>query len=324
MKLYFDLLISIGIIITALPAVILLYNSIKRKHSWEYKNKKLTKLFSAILLLGTLTILYGSFIEPNILVTNNQSIHLSGIDSPIRIAFIADFQVGPYKKTAHIEKVVNRIISLEPDIVLIGGDQVDNGGTPNDETIYLEPLKKLVSAGLPVYSIHGNHEYGVGSELSMKDRKKRLPNVSTQVQESMEALGIRYLINELEEISVRNQSFYIFGGDSLLFDNALSFDALQKREKTIPTIALIHNPAAAWETSKQNVDLMLSGHTHGGQIRLPFLGPIGRADKIIPLDWYQGLKKVDEMQLFVTSGTGETGARSRLFNPPEVVLITLK
>ena len=69
---------------------------------------------------------------------------------------------------------------------------------------------------------------------------------------------------------------------------------------------------------------MLSGHTHGGQIRLPFIGPLGKVDSITPKTWYQGWNNIDEMKLFVTSGIGESGTRARLFNPPEIVILTLE
>ncbi|PIR02937.1 MAG: hypothetical protein COV60_03000, partial [Candidatus Magasanikbacteria bacterium CG11_big_fil_rev_8_21_14_0_20_43_7] len=238
------------------------------------------------------------------------------------IALVADFQVGPYKRTAHIERVVARIISLNPDLVMIGGDQVDNATMDEDQTMYLEPLKQLVEAGLPTYAIHGNHEYGVGGGKALTDQKYRVGDVSARVKEVMEGYGIHYLVNDVVTTTLRGQSLRIFGGDSY-WAGKLSFDNLE--ESDFPTIGLIHNPAATWLAGKEDIDLILTGHTHGGQIRFPFVGPLGRVDDVIPPEWYQGLHTVDDdTQLFVTSGTGETGTRARLFNPPEVVLITIE
>jgi uncharacterized protein len=323
MKLYFDLLISIGIVTTVLPAIILLYSSLRRKKSWEYKRKKTARLLVIVLLLGTITLLYGSFVESTLLITNRQTIDIVGIEKTITIAFVTDFQVGPYKKTKHIEHVVSRILSLKPDLVLIGGDHVDNADMDEDETKYLEPLKKLVDAGIPVYAIHGNHEYGVNKGKGIQNPNFRIGNVSARVKQYMENIGVLYLVNDLTIVTIHGQEIAIFGGDSYWADN-LSFDSLEDIID-VPTIGLIHNPAAAWITAKEDIDLMLSGHTHGGQIRLPFIGPLGRVDDIIPAKWYQGLNNIDEdTQLFVTSGTGETGTRARLFNPPEVVLLTIE
>ena len=322
MKAFFDSLIAIGIVGTLMPAFVLLYSSYKRKKSWEYKNKKTSRALGTLLLIGTSILVYGSFIEPRLLITTHQNINIEGITSPITIAFVADFQVGPYKQTAHMEHVVDRILLLNPDIVLIGGDQVDNADMDEDESIYLDPLEKLVHAGFPTYAIHGNHEYGIGGGKALKHAHHRVGDVSARVKAVLEDMGITYLVNESDTITVDSQTIAVYGGDAY-WAQKLSFDALEEHD--LPTIGLIHNPAAAWIAAKEDIDLILSGHTHGGQIRVPFIGPLGRVDDVIPPEWYQGLHDVDEdTQLFVTSGTGETGTRARLFNPPEVVLITLK
>lgn len=279
-------------------------------------------MIACFLLIGTTMLVYGSFVEPRLLITNYETVDLDGIEEPITVAFVADFQVGPYKQTSHTEQVVDRISSLDPDLVLIGGDQVDNASMDEDETIYLEPLKKLVSSGYPVFAVHGNHEYGVGGGKAITDPDYRVGDVSVRVQDIMEQYGIHYLINQTTSTLINNQQITIFGGDSYWAGN-LSFNDLDAT--STPTIGLIHNPAAAWLAAKEDIDLILSGHTHGGQIRVPFIGPLGRVDDVIPAEWYQGLHDVDEdTQLFVTSGTGETGTRARLFNPPEVVLLAIQ
>ncbi len=324
MKLYFDLLISIGIVGTLLPAFVLLYSSRKRKTSWEYKHATQASVLAVLLLIGTITLVYGSFIEPRILVTTHQDIEISGIENPVTIAFVADFQAGSYKQEAHIDRVVTRILSLSPDFVLIGGDHVDNVNMDEDETIYLKPLKRLMDAHIPTYAVHGNHEYGVGGGKSLTDPRYRVGDVSKRVRAVMEDMGIIYLVNELATTTIQNQPIAIFGGDSY-WAGKLSFDALAKKDPNIVTLGLFHNPAAAWIAAKEDLDLLFFGHTHGGQIRLPFIGPVGRVDDVVPADWYQGLHRVDkDTQLYVTSGAGETGTRARLFNPPEVVLITLE
>lgn len=324
MKYFFDLIITIGIIGTALPAGILLYHSIRDPHSWEHTHKRATYIIAGVLFFCTTLLLYGSFIEPHILITQTETIDIEGIDTPIRIVLLADFQAGSYKQTKHIERVVARTISLAPDLVLIAGDHVDNVTMDEDETVYLAPLRALVDAGIPTYAVHGNHEYGIGGGKGMTDPNYRVGDVSPRVKQYMEDLGISYLVNDLTTISIHNQDIAIFGGDSYWAGN-LSFEALANKDASLPTIGLFHNPAAAWIAAKEDIDLMLFGHTHGGQIRFPFIGPLGRVDHVIPADWYQGLHDVDaDTQLYVTSGAGETGTRARLFNPPEVVLITVE
>lgn len=323
MYLFFDLLIFIGIIATAAPAVILLYHRKNTIDSWEYWHKKWSLFFLITLLFVTGILIYGSFIEPKLLIVREQTIDLPNVEKPIKIALFADSQVGPYKQTKHVEKIVETILGLEPDLVFIAGDIVNNGLKKVDETIYLQPLEKLADK-IPTYAINGNHEYGINCGSEKQGCKYYHANDSKNVQQTLEKMGIYYLVNELRLITKNEQSFYLFGGDSFWADQ-LNFTELTNRDKiNIPTIALIHNPAAAWETSSHNIDLMLSGHTHGGQIRLPWLGPLAKVDPTFPKKLYQGLHKINGMQLYITSGTGETGTRARLFNPPEIVLLTIK
>jgi len=323
MKNFFDLLIAILITITALPAVILLYNRKKRKGSWEHKNKKFSLTIAMILLVGTVVIVYGSFIEPRLLIVNKKIIDLDKIEDPIQIALITDLQAGPYKKADYTEKVVERVLKLKPDIVLLGGDHVDNNGVYDlIEIYYLKPLEK-VAREIPTYAIHGNHEYGVGGGRAIYDERHRVANVNKEVKKAFENIGIKYLVNELEEIRVKEEVFYLFGADEW-WGGKKDFSQLETRQKNIPTLMFMHNPAAVPDIALlKNIDLALFGHTHGGQIRLPFLGPLATVE-YVPRQWHQGLHEYKGLKFFVTSGVGETAARARLLNPPEITLITLK
>ncbi|MDD2656536.1 MAG: metallophosphoesterase [Patescibacteria group bacterium] len=320
---YYDLLILIMLIITAYPAVIFLYSIYKRPKSFEAKHKKTFLIISIILLLGTSTLLWGSFIEPKLIVINKQEIDLENITEPIKIAFISDLHVGPYKKTKWVEKVVNKIIKQKPDLVFIGGDNLYNSEYTPEEIEYLKPLSKLAEL-FPTYSINGNHEYGIGDGKNSKKYPIINADWSNQMKLAMEKLNINYLQNDLELLKVRNQEFYLFGSDSILAGK-LDFNILNNKDEDLATIALIHNPLFLFITNYPKMDLTLSGHTHGGQIRLPFLGPIGKVDNLLPANFYQGLHNLpNEQKIFVTSGIGESGPRARLFNPPEIVMITIK
>jgi len=320
---FFDILIILGIWITAAPAVILLYHRKKSPQSFEYVHPKTTVAIAAVLLCGTLFLLYGSFVEPRLIKITRVEIEGPHIIKPIKIAFVADYQVGQYKKTSWIKNTVEKIKQQQPDVVLIGGDMVDNIYYDTEEVHYLKPLEEL-AATYPVYAIHGNHEYGVGGQDARKNTKKRGADMSEHTKAYVESLGIHYLVNEIELIEIKNQSFYLFGGDSLWADK-LDFSTLSDRKKDIFTIALVHNPSFVFETYPYDVHLYLSGHTHGGQIRLPFIGPLGRVDDILPAGYYKGLHALDpNTNLLVTAGIGESGTRARLWNPPEIMMITLK
>lgn len=304
--LIFDIIIHSGLIITAFVAVFLL------------KKIKSRNLFSKVVLIISLIsfslLFWGSYIEPRIVIVKHEQIDLPDIEESFTIAFLADYQVGPYKGTKFVEKTVRKILAEKPDLVFIGGDHIDNGGSTYDELSFLNPLKNLAEQ-IPTYAINGNHEYGIGTP----DPKQHTEDLSKETKEHVEKLGIRYLVNELEEVQVASSSFYVYGQDSFWSGNA-TFDGLEDRTKDIPTILLSHNPAISKEVEDKKIDLMLFGHTHGGQIRFPFIGPILRVDYSFPKHWDKGWFEHHKTKAYTTSGVGESLTRARLFNVPEIVI----
>ena len=204
----------------------------------------------------------------------------------------------------------------------MAGDQVNNSGNFDGDIKYLDGFKYL-DKNIPIFAIHGNHEYGVSDGASFYDPNYRLPYLADQTKIKMEQLGITYLVNELKTLKINDQAFNLFGGDEF-WAQKLDLSVLRKRSNNLPTIALIHNPSAIFDVAGNQVDLMLSGHTHGGQIRLPFIGPLIKVSSDIPRAWHQGWVYYKDVKMFVTSGVGETGVRARLFTPPEIVLLTIR
>lgn len=322
MTLFYDILILAGIIATAVPTAILLFHKYRTQNSWEYKNPKKTTGISIFLLLGTFILLYGTFAEPLMLVTNYQIIDLKNINKPIRITLISDIHVGDFNTEKDIQKIANRILEINPDLLFIDGDHV-LGHAKNANLDYLKPLKQVVDK-IPTYAVPGNHEYGVATNNPDVSKRFLMPNRSVEVAKAMREMGIHYMINETEKITMNDQSFLLFGADEYLINNIRYESLIQKKLEypDLPVIALIHNPSGIYDAADQGIDLVLSGHTHGGQIRLPFIGTIMKVeDKEFPTDWYQGLHQYKNTKLFVTSGANESGTRARLFNPPEVVLL---
>ncbi len=322
MSMFYDLLISAAIAATALPAVILIYHRSRSVSSWEYRYPSISLVLIVFFCLSCLLLLYGSFIEPRLLVVKQQEYDLRQIKKPVNIILIADPQLGPYKGEKYLNKIIDKTIQLNPDLVLLAGDIINNGINSPDETILLGPLRNL-SAKIPTYAVHGNHEYGVNKYSPYQTNKSLSKDRSGAVKIQLEKLGVNFLVNELVELTINHEKIYLFGGDSYLAGR-LDFAALeQEKVHDYPVMALIHNPNAIVLAREHGVDLMLSGHTHGGQIRFPFIGPVGRVDSITPTEIYQGSFEFGQTKLLVSSGAGETGPRARLFNPPEIYLINL-
>lgn len=280
----------------------------KSKNVWHAGRILLFLIFAA----SWLVIFYGSFIEPRIIVTTRQTINLSeNPTSSLKAAFISDFHAGPYKKSSFVEKAVSKINALKPDVILLGGDFVHDSA---DQTKYLIPLKNL-QAPLGVFAIIGNHEYSEEHGIIGEISEKR----AVTVRQTLENAGIKVFVNEGIKIKKDNKNIYLLGIDDLWTYRA-SIDAAKLQS---PNILLGHNPDSVFLAEKLGVDLVLSGHTHGGQIRLPFLGAVPPIPDELGQKYDMGLFEFEKTQLFISSGIGEYGPRARLFVPPEIALLNI-
>jgi predicted MPP superfamily phosphohydrolase len=258
------------------------------------------------LLVSWLVIFYGSFIEPRLLIVTQEQISLSEeATQEIRVGVVADFHVGPYKRSSWVQYVVDELMAQEPDMILLPGDFIFNH---EEQVAYLEPLSQL-SAPLGVYAVTGNHDYSYGSEVLVK----------AMIKDS----GLTLLENEFVKVEVADTSLVIAGVSDIWFEGDLN-ETLSGLHVDEQVLLLSHNPDAILEEVTSVADFIVSGHTHGGQIRLPFIGPVPPLPTELGRTFDKGLFQYSEtQQLFITSGVGETGPRARLFNPPEINIISL-
>lgn len=240
--------------------------------------------------------------------TNQVNISLpKSIDSRdnLRIAMVSDIHLGTIISTKRLSRIIDHLNSVEPDIILIPGDLVDEDLTPViKQNLGLLFIK--LNAPLGVYASTGNHEYIGGADLAVKYLRKHGINVlrDTAVQVTP---GL-WIIGRDDVESKR------FGGEQR--------KSLQQIMAGIPEgdvrIVLDHQPRAYEEAKTQGVDLILSGHTHHGQ-----LWPLNYITQaMFPLSW--GYKKFDKMHAYVSSGIGTWGPPVRIGNRPEVVVISMR
>jgi predicted MPP superfamily phosphohydrolase len=318
------LFIAVCIYGYCLVASLLIFFIVRDSHRPETflsRHPILASVIGGILALGIILALYAHLIEPYRLVTTRASVPVR-VTSPIRVGLVADMQVGMHKKSEWMEKVTTKALAEKPDIILIAGDLVANEGTLEDESVYLEPLKKLVGV-IPVYYVLGNHDYGVATKPgltfnSINGDKHEL------VMARMQALGIPLLRNELICPTFQTQTLCIFGTDDIWGSQA-DYTRLSAWDTAKPLILLSHNPDAilSWPTTLKKPDIFLAGHTHGGQVYLPFFGPLGNAGVDLGKNYYRGLNYWNGIPIFTTVGSGESLGSLRLFTPPEVAIITL-
>lgn len=220
-----------------------------------------------------------------------------------RIVFISDLHINSLLPREYFEEVMDQVVSLEPDLVLLGGDYVD-GDTQNIEEA-LEVLRPLQS--YPCIAVLGNHDHWESSD---------------EVLAALEDLGIEVLLNRSMEISLEDQSILVCGVDDLYFGYPDIEAALERAHVSQFTILLSHSPEIYTEIQYDpRVDLMLAGHSHGGQVTL-----FGLWAPVLPLadrQFWRGSYESDYNRLIISNGVGVNKLPIRVFASPGIELIRL-
>jgi uncharacterized protein len=315
MQFVFDFIIVFLILISGYWMYVII-----RSFFYDKKQNVHTKLIRIILLLVftfvIACLIWGSFVLPRQLNLIKTTINLEQTieTENIQIAFISDLHVGPYKKSGFIEKAVNQIIEQQPDLVILGGDYLF---VKEAEAKHLAPLEEL-GKRFPVYAVTGNHEFHAG-----KYGDKKFNDETGLLRTLFEKWHINMLNNENSTVFIKNSEFNLVGIEDLWSLQAKPELAFENYRATLPTILLSHNPDILLDKHHELADLILSGHTHGGQIRLPYLGSVPNLPTQLGRAYDKGLFKTKNGYLYITEGLGESGVRARFFSKPEISIITL-
>lgn len=209
----------------------------------------------------------------------------------VKIIFFSDVHLGS-NSLAHLEKILTKIKNLQADFIIIGGDLIDSS------SFKLDNLSVLNNLGKPIYFISGNHEY------YLKDHKQKLSDLG------------KFKVNFLDNKSFTLKGINIIG----ISDNQEDIDqikiAKKKFKRSLFNLLVIHKPTI-WNSIHENFDLMLSGHTHNGQI-FPFNFIVKYKFK----NTYGIYKKFNSL-LYVSSGAGCWGPKMRLGSQNEVIHISI-
>lgn len=261
---------------------------------------------------------YMRFVVAQRLATREIVVDTRGVAAPLTLAFFSDAHLGRYKSEKWLARVVARVNAYQPDAVLIGGDFFFNRGKIDPDKL-LAPLASLV-APLGAYAIYGNHDVG----LPGRDRRPVLGKL-------LPRLGVRVLSNELVRLSHSGAAGMSgapswLGGMGELWRDDFKFGEVRSNLDATgepgPLIVLAHNPDAVHELGPADrADLFLFGHTHAGQIRVPFLPGFGIPARG-PL--YRGAYRLPQGNVYVTSGIGETSSSCRLATTCEIVIVRIR
>ncbi|KEK22422.1 metallophosphoesterase [Bacillus gaemokensis] len=279
--------------------------------------KKKYKRISIIIatLIGISTF---SYLQNNLLSVNKISITSSKIPTNFKGFKIVQLSDLHSKKFGDKQEVlIEKVKSLKPDIIAITGDLIDS--KRYDAEASLEVIKQLVQH-YPVYFVTGNHEAWSGRYASLEKKLKQY-NVSV-------------LRNEHIRIQKDGQEIYILGIDDPTFtvENSDGNDEMTTITNEIIKVTnvidpvgfkvlLSHRPEHFQAYAEHQIDVVLTGHAHGGQVRLPFIGGLVAPNQGVLPKYTAGLYKEGVTSMIVNRGLGNSIIPQRIFNRPEIVVV---
>jgi predicted MPP superfamily phosphohydrolase len=223
----------------------------------------------------------------------------------LRIGFVTDTHVGPLISTGHLDRALDLLASTQPDLALFGGDFISD--SPRYAERAAERLGRF-AANLPFggIAVLGNHDIANGAE---------------RMVDALRRHDVRVLRNEAASIEFHGAILWIVGIDECILGRPCPDVAFANIPPGSAMLALWHEPDAAEAAARRGAFAQLSGHSHGGQARLPIVGapftPVGGRRYDI------GLNHADGMPIYTSRGLGIYHPPIRFHCPPEVTLITL-
>lgn len=272
--------------------------------------------------------LYSGEVERHWIEVTQRDVFISGLPGAfngMRIVQLSDIHLDHFTEPFFLRQVVDRVNAIKPDVILLTGDFI-TASMRSKRTHSLMATKSARAAawqcagiltGLEckaMYAVLGNHDFGIGPKL---------------VTDALETNGIIVLRNACIPIERAGSRFWLAGLDDPLEGHPDPSRAIPESIRNVPNepvILMCHGPDYADDLlghpAGQAVDMMLSGHSHGGQIRLPFVGalvlpPYGRK-------YVEGWFRLGRLQLYVNRGLGTVGLPFRLDCPPEISAFTLR
>jgi len=255
--------------------------------------------------------------EPHETVISQVGVMLKRLPSAfdgLRIAQLSDIHFTSFMTIGHLDRVIELTNAQKPDLVILTGDFVTAPHRRRERKLKAEQAwpcadkLRQIESPLGCFAVLGNNDYGTIADV---------------VAEALSAGSrIRVLRNRAIAFERNGARLWLAGIDNVTANRAKPDDALRGVPKQECTLVAVHEPDFADELRQFPVDFQMSGHSHGGQVRLPgvgalYLPPLARK---YPLGHYQ----IGELQLYTNPGIGVNGLPLRLLCPPEITVFTLK
>jgi len=229
----------------------------------------------------------------------------AGLDG-LKIAHLSDFHCGAFMSDRAVCRVLEHAWEEKPDLVVFTGDYVEFH--PVDICQLTQPLRDLPRPPMGIFGIFGNHDFMHGDIHYLSER--------------LNEAGVRILQNDAVRLERDGAGLWLVGIDDHWRGHADLRKAMVLVDRSEPRILLSHNPDAVGHARDLGFRLMLSGHTHGGQIVLPVLGP-AKVYSVNGPEFIGGSIEVSQTHLHVSRGIGMTSLPIRINCPPEFSILTL-
>lgn len=277
----------------------------------EKKKHPIIKFIIIFILIITAILLYSRFVATKGLVTNEHKITNGAIYDNFhgfKIAHISDIHYGRTTDKKDLEKIVKEINKLKPDIVVLTGDLLDKDTTLNED-IKKDIIEELSSINVTIdkYAISGNHDLyfseweNIIKESGFKNINDNYELIYNDGYNPLLLAGISSNLESKVDIKERYNkiSNYITNDGNNLYK-----------------ILLIHEPDYIDSIDYTNFNLILAGHSHNGQVKLPVVGAV-----VLPQGakkYYKEYYKLNNTDLYISSGIGTSNISFRLFNRPSI------
>lgn len=259
-------------------------------------------------LLASAGLVYARFIEPQRLTVKEISDISYSMKEPITVAIFADTHFGFDYSLEDFQKVVDQVNANPPDVLIFAGDLIDNLNEYSGDTWQISNMLSKMNANIGKYAVFGNHDYGGGAEW--------------EYESIMNEGGFTVLKNEI--VTFDKYNLRLIGIDDLVIGYG-DASIVNEADAELYNLVICHEPDIMDMILDSNADYMVSGHTHGGQIRVPFY-----TEKFLPSygeKYVKGEYQIDNEHqtiLYVNSGLGTTKIPARFGAVPELTYLTIK
>lgn len=272
----------------------------------------MAKLFGILMVVGILIGFYSAYVEPHLLRVKQYDMKFEQVaGNPITVVQFSDTHVGDFFTTEDLKKVVDKINEQQADLVLFTGDLMDNAAEYDGSIDEIATILSKIKATNGKYAVFGNRDYGGGAERFYEDL--------------MESAGFEVLVNSSRTLEVKGTTISLFGADDALIGYYNSNKTMQGISNDHLNLLLIHEPDLISDFLSYSIDLATAGHSHGGQVYIPFYGPL--LTTALAEDYVRGLYDFGNNRktlLYVNTGIGNTKVPFRLFNVPQISVFKLE